>query len=288
MSLRYWLSRLLPPPVFRRLRETHERLIAFYYRGNLIRLGELFKTDKWGGHWYLQHYQTHFRALRNKRLNLLEIGVGGYADPNLGGNSLRMWKAYFPHANIFGIDVYDKRKLEEKRIRIFQGSQVDELFLRNVVEQIGGIDIVVDDGSHINAHVIRTFEMLFPLLRNPGIYVIEDTQTSYWPGFGGSSRDLNDPGTIMGYFSSLAHAINYEEILRDGYSPTEFDRHVVAMHFYHNLIFIYKGSNSEGSNFLQANRTDNQVVFDGIPGQTEAAPESNRPEVAARKDLGIL
>lgn len=275
MSLSSRLSRVLPPPIFRRLRETHNRLVALYCRGDLIRLGEFLETDKWGGHRYLQHYQTHFRALRRKHLNLLEIGVGGYADPDVGGNSLRMWKAYFPHAKIFGIDVYDKRRLEEKRIRIFRGSQIDELFLRNVAAQVGGIDIVIDDGSHINAHVIRTFEILFPLLKNPGIYVIEDTQTSYWPGFGGSSRNLSDPSTIMGYFSSMAHAINYEEILRDGYSPTEFDRHIVAMHLYHNLIFIHKGDNSEGSNLLRGNRSDNQTVFNGIPGQVEAALESS-------------
>jgi hypothetical protein len=30
--------------------------------------------------------------------------------------------------------------------------------------------------------------------------------------------------------------------------PNYCDRHIVAMHFYHNLIFIRKGRNEEGSN----------------------------------------
>lgn len=230
-------------------------------------MGEFFGTDKWGSHWYLQHYQTHFRALRSKRLNVLEIGVGGYSDPDLGGASLRMWKAYFPNANIFGLDVHNKRNLEEDRIKIFQGSQIDETFLRTVVNQIGGADIVVDDGSHVNKHVIRTFEVLFPLLRNPGIYAIEDTQTSYWPRFGGSSRDMSDRSTTMGYFTSLVHSLNYEETLRENYAPTDFDRHIVAIHFYHNLIFICKGDNSEGSNILRQNGTNEQIVFEGSRGQ---------------------
>jgi hypothetical protein len=230
-------------------------------------LGELFKTDKWGEHRYLRHYQTHFQALRAKRLNVLEIGIGGYGDASKGGNSLRMWKAYFRHSNIFGIDIYDKRHFEETRIKIFQGSQVDEVFLRDVIDRVGGVDIVIDDGSHKNAHVIRTFEILFPLLRKDGIYVIEDTQTSYWPGYGGSSSDLSHPNTIMGYFTFLPHAINYEEILRDNYSPTVFDRNIVAMHFYHNLIFIFKGDNSEGSNELERNWTDDRFILEGIVDQ---------------------
>jgi hypothetical protein len=191
----------------------------------------------------------------------LEIGVGGYADSCEGGNSLRMWKAYFPHASIFGIDIFDKRRFEEERITIFQGSQIDESFLRSTVERIGGFDIVIDDGSHINAHVIRTFEILFPLLRNPGIYVVEDTQTSYWPGYGGSSTRLNDAETTLGYFTSLPHWLNYEEILREDSSATEFGRHVVAAHFYHNLIFIYKGDNREGSNRLKNNWSDEKEII---------------------------
>jgi hypothetical protein len=264
MALKSQVLQRLPQGTVGRLRKLRDRVVAWRYSRDLIRLGELFGSDKWGNHWYLQHYRTHFESLRKKRINLLEIGVGGYADPSQGGNSLRTWKAYFPHANIFGIDIYDKRKLEEKRIKIFQGSQIDEVFLRDVVDRIGGVDIVIDDGSHLNTHVVQTFGILFPLLRNPGIYVVEDTQTSYWPGFGGSSRDLNAPSTIMGHFTSLAHCLNHEEILRDERSPSEFDRHIVAMHFYHNLIFIFKGDNSEGSNVLRHDGSDSQIVYEGI------------------------
>lgn len=271
MDQKSLLLRRLPQSAAERLRRLRDRAVSFRYSRDLIRLGEHFGSDKWGSHWYLQHYQTHFAPIRKKRLNLLEIGVGGYADPNLGGNSLRTWKAYFPHANIFGIDIYDKRKIEEKRIKIFQGSQVDEVFLRDVIGRMGGVDIVIDDGSHLNTHVVQTFGILFSLLRNPGIYVVEDTQTSYWPGFGGSSRDLNDPSTIMGHFTSMAHCLNHEEILREECAPTEFDRHIVAMHFYHNLIFISKGDNSEGSNVLRNNRSDSRIVHEGI----DCAPSEN-------------
>jgi hypothetical protein len=36
---------------------------------------------------------------------MLEIGVGGYDSPISGGESLRMWKTYFPFAKIFALDI---------------------------------------------------------------------------------------------------------------------------------------------------------------------------------------
>jgi hypothetical protein len=165
-----------------------------------------------------------------------------------------MWKAYFKKGNIFGIDIVDKTFHEESRIKTFKGSQVDEDFVRNVAAEIGTLDIIIDDGSHFSDHVITTFKILFPLLSPNGIYVIEDLQTSYWDqvdgiSWGGSS-DLNAPHTSMNFLKSLVDSLNYEEFTIDGYSPTYFDRHIVSMHFYHNIAFIHKGENNEGSNML--------------------------------------
>lgn len=237
------------------LRQPRKRMLARLYRHNLVRLATIFRTDKWNGHWYIPLYERYFRPLRFKRLNIVEIGVGGYEDPKCGGHSLRMWKAYFPKSHLYGIDCYDKRELEEPRIRIFHGWQEDTEFLRHVVKAIGRVDIVIDDGSHVNAHVITAFETLFPLLADDGIYVVEDTQTSYWPGRGGSSELLNDPTTTMGYFKCLVDGLNHAEFLKPGYQPSYFDQHITAMHFYRNLIFILKGNNTEGSNFLRDNTT---------------------------------
>ncbi|MBV8431625.1 MAG: hypothetical protein JO244_10710, partial [Solirubrobacterales bacterium] len=136
------------------------------YRGvigsNLKALALVNNSDKWGNHWYVQHYETHFARLRKRRLRVLEIGIGGYADPEAGGSSLRMWRTYFPNSWIYGIDIFDKHSHDERRIKTFQGSQVDEEFLNGVIESIGRPDIIIDDGSHRNDHVIRTFELRFP------------------------------------------------------------------------------------------------------------------------------
>ena len=220
---------------------------------NLNKLGKIYKTDKLGGHFYTHHYQLHFKKFKYKKINLLEIGVGGYKNPFSGGNSLRMWKKYFPFGNIFSIDIYDKSPIQERKIKIFKGSQVDDFFLNSVLKETGDLDLIIDDGSHINEHVIQTFKLLFPKLKKGGIYVIEDTQTSYWKSYGGDSMNLNNPNTMMNFFKSLTDGLNHKEIINPAFQENYYDKNIVSIHFYHNLIFIYKGDNNEESNSVVNN-----------------------------------
>ena len=242
--------RVTTPHNRRRLRRMALLLGSPFIGRSLRRLAAIAGTDKWGGHWYAQHYEAHFARLRHKRLNLLEIGIGGYDDPQLGGESLLVWKHYFPRARIYGLDIHPKHGIDEHRIRAIQGSQADAELLRRVSAEVGGFDIVIDDGSHLNEHVIATFEVLFPLLHEGGMYVVEDTQTSYWPAFGGTSDDLRDAPTMMNFFKQLVDTMNHPEFLTEGYEPTYYDRHIFAMHFYHNLVFVHKHESGERSNLI--------------------------------------
>lgn len=221
-------------------RKVGRRILSKVNSNNLDMLALINKTDKGRDHWYTRQYKEHFHLLRKKRLNILEIGVGGYDDPKAGGNSLRMWKHYFPNSRIYSIDIHDKSLLQEKRIKIFKGSQTEEAFLRRVFNEIGSLDIIIDDGSHINEHVIATFKILFPLLKEGGIYAVEDTQTSYWPDYGGDSQNLDNQSTLMNFFKGLVDGLNYQEYKRQGYKPDYYDMNIASLHFYHNLVFIYK------------------------------------------------
>ncbi len=162
-----------------------------------------------------------------------------------------MWKAYFRRGLIYGIDIYDKTGVDEKRIKTFRGDQTDPSFLHQVASEIGEIDIIIDDGSHISSHVIASFRILFPLLKSGGIYAIEDLQTSYWKNVAGfewgGSEDLGAGHTSMNFLKSLVDGLNYEEFPSRDYKPSYFDLNIEAIHFYHNLAFICKGPNCEGS-----------------------------------------
>lgn len=228
----------------------YKNLFGSFYRSDLTRLAVIFGSDKWGDHYYTPHYKQHFKKFKRKKIKILEIGVGGNDSKTLGGASLRMWKSYFRRGSIYGIDIYDKSALEEKRIKIFQGDQSDEVFLKSVGEEVGPFDIIVDDGSHFNEHIITSFKTLFPYLKMGGIYVVEDLQTSYWESFGGSSEDLKKTGTAMNFFKSITDGINHTEFINDNYQPTYLDKHVSSIHFYHNLIFLYKENNKKTSSTI--------------------------------------
>jgi hypothetical protein len=101
--------------------------------------------------------------------------------------------------------------------------------------------------------VIKSFAVLFPMLEDSGLYVIEDIQTSYWPDWKGS-LDLDAPNTSMAMVKRLLDGLNHEEFLDETYEATYTDRHVVAVHCYHNLVVIEKGDNREGTNKRQVNR----------------------------------
>ena len=212
-------------------------------------LASLHQAEKEKG--FLRPYTTFFAPLRKRSINLLEIGIGGAGNPHKGGGSLRMWRCFFPHGKIFGIDLYDKTPQNEPgRIRTFRGDQSDATFLRQVATEIGRLDIVIDDGSHRNPDVIQSFETLFPLLADGGIYVIEDLQTSYWQAYGGSSENADATGTTMSMLKRLTDGLNYQEYEVDDYRPNYYDEHVVGIYSGHNIAFIFKGDNTTGSNIL--------------------------------------
>lgn len=166
----------------------------------------------------------------------------------MGGNSLRMWQQYFPRALIHGIDITEKRHRYGPRVRTFQGDQNNSTFLQKFCHEMGPFDIVIDDGSHINADVKKSFDVLFPHLTSPGLYVIEDLEKSYMPSYGGDSGDLTNPETSISMVKLLVDAINYQEIPTSLHENLPETKHLVAaVHAYPNLAIIEKGRNRESS-----------------------------------------
>lgn len=233
-------------------------------------------TDKQGVHSYAEAYEGQLGHLRSRPIVLLEIGVGGYADPNAGGASLRMWKEYFPHARVIGIDIYDKTALAEDRIVIERGDQSDAGFLAALAAKYGPFDVIVDDGSHVCAHVVASFEGLFEHLSPDGIYAIEDLQTSYWEGAYGGSSAPGAPGTTMALLRGLADGLNHAEFDIADYHPSYFDLNVRSVTFFHNLAFIQKGPNSEGSNILPPHPR-RERLFSTVGPAVVRAPATARP-----------
>lgn len=209
-------------------------------------LGELaraYLTDKWGGvHWFADVYEQHLRPYRDLPVRVLEIGIGGYGHPAQGGEGMRVWKRYFHRGLIVGADIYDKSGVDAQRMITVVADQSSPAALAEIDEQYGPFDIIIDDGSHVNAHVRTSFEVLFPRLRSGGLYVVEDLYTSFWPGYGGDPS--GGPFTSVGMVNQLVMGLQHQE--RPGVEAGYSDRHVTGVHAYHNLAFIEKGVNREG------------------------------------------
>ncbi|WP_256104213.1 hypothetical protein [Streptomyces sp. ODS05-4] len=216
------------------------------HRADLSELSLRHGSDKWGLHYYTPHYERHFAPLRDRPLTIVELGIGGYGDPAAGGASLRMWKRYFPRAVIHGVDIFDKAALREPRIHTVRGDLSDPAFLASLGEEIGPIDIVIDDGSHYCPDVVAAFRAMFALVRPGGLYVVEDLQTSYWEGYGGSSVRRDDPATSMGYLKKLVDGLAHEDHEAGGVEPDETARTLTGAHFYRSLAIFDKGVNQEG------------------------------------------
>jgi hypothetical protein len=215
-------------------------------RASLTELGTRFGTDK-VRHGYTEVYERHLEHLRDTELTLLEIGIGGARRRGEGGASLRMWKRFFPRAQVVGLDIVDKSFVAAPRIHVYQGDQTDRALLERIVAERGPLRVVIDDGSHRPEHIRATFAVLFPLLEDGGIYIIEDTQTSYWPRWGGS-EDRSDPSTTMGLVKDLVDGLNWVEFLDEDYAPTYTDLHVTGLHAYHNVVILEKGHNHGWTN----------------------------------------
>jgi len=122
----------------------------------------------------------------------------------------------FRRSLVYGMGIFPKPGVERPRLRAVQGDQNDSGLLNKIGRQPGPFDIIIDDGSHVNEHVKTSFRSLFPYVRPGGLYVVEDLQTAYWPGYGGNDTDLVTADTSMGMLKALVDGLNYTELPADG------------------------------------------------------------------------
>ena len=131
-------------------------------------------TDKHHGEFpHSEMYDALFHCFRDEPITFLEIGV------NKGG-SIAVWEAYFPNATLLATDIKPKcliRNTERTTVSLVDQFEPDQL--RAYADEHGPFDVVIDDGSHYSSHQILTLETLWPYMKPGGIFVIEDTETSY-------------------------------------------------------------------------------------------------------------
>ena len=156
---------------------------------------------KW--HHYFDIYERHLARYRGRAFRFLEIGV-------FRGGSLRLWRDYFgPEARIVGLDrdpSCARFDGEFGHVRI--GDQADAGFLRAVLDEFGPFDAVLDDGGHTAQQQIVSFEVLYPELAADGVYLCEDTHTSYWKSFQDSQQHTSFTQLALKIANGLTAALH--------------------------------------------------------------------------------
>lgn len=149
-------------------------------------LVEKYGTDK-NISGYTQKYMELWEKYRNDIQSVLELGVGTlihgtpfsfshirqHYDHYEPGGSLKVWRDYFPNANIYGIDINEDCLIEEERLKTFIVSSTDK---EKCDEQLGDLtfDIIIDDANHNAINQLTTLQHFFHRVNDNGYYVIED------------------------------------------------------------------------------------------------------------------
>lgn len=180
---------------------------------------------------YFPIYERFFERFRNTSIVFIEVGV-------YKGGSLKMWKQYFgPFATIVGLDINPAcKKYEEDQIFVRIDDQKDRCFLREIIEEFGNPDIMLDDCSHKQLDIWETFDEMFPRVKNNGIYFVEDLHTSYRPDYGGG---LRNPQSFIERSKVLIDELNgYHHLPKDGIS--EFTSHTFSICYFDSIIVFEK------------------------------------------------
>lgn len=171
-----------------------------------MKLDDLFNkygSDKGSNHHnYSPHYEKILEPLKSHPINMLILGIGGYQYEDRGGGDIKAFCEYLPYSLIDAVDIYPKVFLNKKdRVYTHVGDQNDEELFKRLRDMVGGWDIIIDDASHINSKTIKSFEILFPMLKNGGYYIIEDVHTSYWWEIASDGTDFE--GCVNGKGNSV-------------------------------------------------------------------------------------
>jgi hypothetical protein len=161
-------------------------------------------SDKWEP--YFNIYEKHiipFIFLPARPVTIVEVGVQK-------GGSLEMWSKYLPaNSRIIGIDIDPdcaKIQYSQPNIEVIIGDQSDPQFWNTFLGKVKDIDIFIDDGGHYMEQQINTFKAVFPKLKTPGLYICEDTHTSFMPSNGGG---VGNPNSFLEFAKQLVDDTHY-------------------------------------------------------------------------------
>ena len=177
-------------------------------KGSLTTWGHSYP---WHPHTYTDFYSRLFDHCRLGVKRVFECGLGtndpsllsSMGDAGKPGASLRVWRDYFPNAQIYGADIDKHILFEDERINTFFVDQTDPDIIMNLWEQVDAadFDFMIDDGLHTFEAGVCLLEHSVAKLAKHGIYVIEDVKAA-------------DLSLFQEYFAKYPYNVEFVNLFR--------------------------------------------------------------------------
>ena len=134
------------------------------------------------------------------------------------GASLRVWRDYFPLAQIYGADIDRDILFEEDRIKSFYVDQTNPRSIQEFWKLVADsdFDLMVDDGLHTFDAGICLFENSIQKLTKHGIYIIEDAY-------------IGNLVKYREYFSDLNYRVDFIQLHRPAHELANSSLFVVRL-----------------------------------------------------------
>lgn len=136
---------------------------------NMLELFKKYSCEKiW--HSYNELYEADFEHLRQKQINILEVGT-------FRGESINVWLEYFTNANIYTIDTFERiapealSMLNNVRVKYAKLDSTSKECNEHFKKLGMKFDFIIDDGLHTPDAQRKTFENLIEFTDT---YYIED------------------------------------------------------------------------------------------------------------------
>lgn len=193
---------------------------------------------------YYLKYDEVFRAKEFSPSTILEIGVHI-------GESTKVLSTVYPNAEIVAVDL-NLRSIDFSKfpkVKYMRADQGNKDALEAIIKENFpfGIDLVIDDASHIGALSHITFHAVFPYVKSRGIYIVEDWGTGYWDSWPDGGRfqeyplnfhDGNIPRRIpshdfgmVGFVKSLVDLTSEADIKLTQDAPAKHSHRIKSLEF---------------------------------------------------------
>jgi hypothetical protein len=153
-------------------------------KGSIVGSSQYFR---WKPHNYSHVYDLILGSRRSSIHRVFECGIGTN-NPKLPssmgiagqpGASLRIWRDYFPNAQIIGADIDDNILFSDDRISTGQMDQTDPASIKKFFSKYEhrSFDLMIDDGLHFTVPAVTLIQNSFQYLNDNGSYFVEDLST---------------------------------------------------------------------------------------------------------------